>query len=136
MRHSFTHKVEIEGYEWKVSLDIYNELSFVFYEIFHDPDEGQWWDGSDDFTTTYRVPNVKDNALPDGLSSVRVMRRIIEEIIAVLNRSKTDFFYFKPTTDRKADFYVSIFERYLHRLRGEWEYQIIDKKWFYFRKIS
>lgn len=121
MSRSFTHKVEIDGYEWKVTLDSYNELGFVFLENFHNLDEGKWWDGSDDFRTRYTIPVARDNALPDGLSSVRVVRRIIKEIIAVLNRSKTDFFYFKPSTARKADFYINIFERYLHRLRGEWE---------------
>lgn len=131
-----SRKIEIDGYEWKVSLDLFNELSFVFYEIIHDPDEGQWWDGSSDFTTTYKVPNMKDNSLPVGLSPIRVLREIIKGIASVINQSKTEFFYFKPTTDRKAEFYVNIFKQHLHLLRGEWEYQVIDKKWFYFRKVS
>jgi hypothetical protein len=79
---------------------------------------------------------VKDNALPVGLSPIRVLREIIKGVASVINQSKTEFFYFKPTTDRKADFYISIFKQNLHLLRGEWEYQVIDKKWFYFRKIS
>lgn len=129
--------IHIDGYDWVVQLNEYNELLFYFLEVVEETNEDDWWNGEYDFSPkTYTRRNVEDNVLPDGVSVVKVIRHILKSMIGIINRSQTDFFYFKPSTERKAKFYMNVFNRYIHLLEGEWNYQIINQKWFYFNKIN
>jgi hypothetical protein len=130
-----TH-VHINGHEWVISLGQRGQLSFFFRKLMYDEYAGGFWRGGDDNPSYYYEPTVEDNELPEGVSAIRVLRTLITEIANLINRYKVEFFYFKPSTDRKADFYVNIFQNYIHLLNGEWNYQVIDKEWFYFNKVS
>ena len=132
----FKSNIQIGNHEWVITLDEYKELSFYLNQLVRDEDAGKWWKGGDDSPSTYFIPTTKDDVLPTGLSSVSTVRKIILEIVKLINRYKITFFYFRPSTDRKATFYINIFTKYLTMLNGKWEYQIIDKKWFYFNKVS
>jgi hypothetical protein len=129
-----TH-IHIDGHEWVISLGDKGQLSFYFRELIHDEFAGWFWRGGDDNPSYYYVPTIEDNVLPQGVSAVKVLRRLIIEMAKLINRSKVDFFYFKPSTDRKGDFYVNIFKSHLHLLNGNWNYQVIDKEWFYFNRL-
>lgn len=128
--------VALAEHEWTVTLNSSNELRFTFAEWVHDEWAGYFWNGEDDMPSKYTIRNVKDNVLPKDMSAVRVLRAIIKEAISVVNQSQTKFFYFTPSTKRKGAFYEQIFRHYLPQLKGQWEYQVIEKTWFYFFKVS
>jgi hypothetical protein len=129
-----SEKVYIDKYYWTILLTEDKELVFYYNEVFKEEDGGFCkFDGE---PTEYIVPTTADGILPPDVSAIRVLRKLLTEIVKYVNRSHTDFFYFTPSTTRKADFYFSIFEKYIPYLKGEWSYQMIGKKWYYFTRIS
>ena len=129
--------VTIEDHEWVIGLNRDRELHFSFQEVVRDEWAGLFWSGGDDDSPdTCTLPTLEDNVLPAGLSAVSVWQRLIDEIVRMINRHDIDFFYFTPSTQRKAHFYENMFHRYLPRLKGRWKCQVIDKTWFYFNKIK
>jgi hypothetical protein len=128
------NKVHIDGYDWVISLDTRNQLSFYFEKLETDEYAGLFWEGGDDSPSSYYIGSVDDNVLPKNISPIKVIRRLISEIALLINRSKVHFFYFNPSTDRKSKFYINIFKSYLPLLNGNWTYQIIDGSWFYFTR--
>jgi hypothetical protein len=129
-------KVQIDNFNWVVSLNMRGELSFYFEQLEIDEYAGLFWKGGDDSPREYYVASVEDNVLPKNISPVKVVRKLIKEVAALVNRSKINFFYFSPSTDRKAIFYINVFKTYLPLLKGEWQFQIIDDTWFYFTKVA
>ena len=115
MLHS---RVQIDHLNWVVSLKDFGELIFYFEKLEIDEYAGLFWKGGDDSPSHYYVRSVEDNILPGNISPIKVIRKLIKEIISLVNRSKVNFFYFSPSTARKSKFYINVFMTYLHLLNG------------------
>ncbi len=128
--------VQIDNLSWVVSLNMRGELSFYFEQLEIDEYAGPFWKGGDDSPREYCVASLEDNVLPRNISPVKVIRKLIKKVAALVNRSKVNFFFFSPSTDRKSKFYANVFKAYLPLLKGEWQFQTIDNTWFYFTKVA
>jgi len=130
-------KVQIEDHTWKVSLSEDKQISLSLIKEIENEVHFIWsdWDGIDtkeQWTEYY----YDDDILPDGLHPLKVVRMLIDEVANSIDQSGTDFFYFSAFTNRKGEFYTAIADTLLEKIRGSWDYQIIDYEWYYFNKVN
>lgn len=129
-------EVNIDDHTWIVELHE-DQLRFYYQKIVKENDDPCWskFDGTDDFDMVeYTI--MDDGVLPDGVSVFKVMTKITNACISLLNRSKADFFYFSASTKRKGSFYTNAMDKFVRRIGGNWTYQSIDNSWFYITKIN
>lgn len=125
----------ISELEWEIRLT--NDKSLDISQVTTVKEElGELWYSwdSNPEDNTYRVYNYEDDILPSTIHPFKVFKILIREITTLINSSGTHFFYFTPSTNRKASFYNNILPKFVSMLDGDWKYQVINNNWFYFYK--
>jgi hypothetical protein len=124
----------IRDQEWEVVLTDKKELQISLIEIKESKVDPLWYDWEKDPIERFTIYHVEDQILPKGLCSAMVVRQLMKKVASLIQQQEIDFFYFSPSTTRKAKFYTVIVEQFLAELGKNWKHQIIDETWFYFTK--
>ena len=120
--------------KWVIFLDVDKQLSFSYFvpaeksEYKKDPfgftfDEH---DSANEEELSYTMTGMSKS--PFAFKTV-----LLNEIVTMIKVSKTNFFYFKPTTRQRGKIYTNLTNLLIKKL-GNWSFQDIDSRYFYFTK--
>jgi hypothetical protein len=129
--------VEIGNDKWQVALSDEKQLSFA-YAI---PKELSTWKNSplwrswdiNDTSDLEEEWSYEFEGLPTTFSPFQLKKRLLNALVDLIQRSKTDFFYFTPTTTKRGRIFSNLGPDLIALLGRGWRLQL-DDHWFYFSK--
>ena len=132
-----TKSIHIDDHVWEITFTMNKEIQFSYVTTHVANTHPIWndWDGSD-VGDTYSTYEFGDMTIPQDVSPIKVISKILSGVKSLIKHSRTDFFYFNASTERKGRFYTNVIEKLIREIEGEWEYQIIDNSWYYISKVS
>lgn len=135
-------QINIDGEKWIVRLSEKNELTLSFLvpykrsiyatdPLWHD------WDWTNEPKLNY-FENYYESTGVSNLNIFRLKGKILQEIVALINMSKVNFFYYQANTVKKAQIYLRIGHSIVKLLNQDlfvkqWSVQG-DGLWCYFYK--
>jgi len=118
-----------------VGLNMNDELYFVAeipYERTTDyKDDGQWgtwWEDDWDDSPSYSTMNISSE-----VNIFSFIRELKSAVVKLIRGSGVDFFYFVPNSDQKLSMYDRIYQQLISEF-PEWEVQIYDKYFYFYKK--
>lgn len=118
-----------------IGLNMYDELYFVAeipYERTVDyKDDGQWgtwWEDDWDDSPSYSTMNISSE-----VNIFSFIRELKFAVVKLIRASGVDFFYFVPNSDQKLSMYDRIYQQLISEF-PEWEVQIYDKYFYFYKK--
>lgn len=127
--------IELEGRRWKLILDDNYQLAFTIEipELLSSwKTDPMWhsWNPTDtsnqpEWSSTFSTSEL-------GITPQKIKHFLLGAITEFINELHLNFFYFKPTSDVRANIYTNLAGKLADKLDGAWTYQIIDNHWYYF----
>ena len=129
-----SNKIQIDSYIWEIVLSKEKELQISMVEQIEEYLDPLWKKKKKEEVERYNIYHDQDNLLSKEAPAVTIVRALLTQSAELIKSTNTQFFYFTPSTSRKAMFYTVIVEQFQSELGKDWNYQIIDETWFYFTK--
>ena len=132
-------QVQIEENTWRICLSDEKQLSFA-YSIprklstwRNDPLWRNW--GNDDTSDLEDEWSFDFEGILATSSPFQLKARLLTAISDLIISSRTRFFYFTPTTNRRGRIFSNLGPDLLARLGRGWKLQLVDDYWFYFSRV-
>ena len=124
----------IDGEKWQVILSDDKEL---FFSYLVPREKSEWKTNPLFFDWDYTPEEEEWSSSMDGVSNIhpiKLKRVLFKLIVDVIKESKTNSFYFKPTSKQRGKIYANLVNKLLEELGPKWSSQVVDNYWFYFNK--